>query len=50
MASRMESKLYTMKDIDYAEEIKAKLKKEIKELENKKEKLDNKEDTSYAKV
>jgi hypothetical protein len=41
MASRMESKLYTMKDIDYAEEIKAKLKKEIKELENKKEEITN---------
>jgi len=39
MASRMESKLYSIKDINYAEEIKAKLKKEIKELETKKEEI-----------
>jgi hypothetical protein len=39
MSSRMEAKLYSVKDINYAEEIKAKLKKEIKELETKKEEI-----------
>lgn len=41
MANRMEAKLYTIKDIDRAEEVRKRLKKEIQELETKKEKLED---------
>lgn len=39
MANRMEAKLYTAKDIQYGEDIKANLKKEIAALKAKKDEL-----------